>query len=66
MSTLSQAMGNALINCIHAAHEKYESYAMDWQWVVEIDWRLLTKQDIERFKQMCEDQLLRGEQLCNL
>ncbi len=60
MSTLAQVTGNALINCIHAAHEKYESKTMDWQQVVEIGWRLLTRQDMERFKQMCEDGLLGG------
>jgi hypothetical protein len=30
----------------------------DWQRVVEIGWRLLTKQDMERFEEMCEDGLL--------
>jgi hypothetical protein len=33
---------------------------MDWQWVIEIGWRLLTKADMERFEQMCEDGLLGG------
>jgi hypothetical protein len=47
MSTLPQATGNALINCIHVAQEKYESNAMDWQRVVEIGWRLLIRQDME-------------------
>ncbi len=58
MSILPQAMGNALISCIHAAHEKYESNAVNWQRVVEIGWLLLTRQDMERFKQMCENGLL--------
>jgi hypothetical protein len=58
MSTLPQETGNALISCINAAHTKYELNAMDWQWVVEIGWRLLTRQDIKRFGQMCEDGLL--------
>ncbi len=31
---------------------------MDWQQVVEIGWRLLTRQDMEKFEQMCEDGLL--------
>jgi hypothetical protein len=31
---------------------------MDWQRVIEIGWRLLTRQDMEKFKQMCEDGLL--------
>jgi hypothetical protein len=58
MSSLPQAMGNALISCIHAAHTKYESNPLDWQRVIEIGWRLLTKQYIERFEEMCEDRLL--------
>ena len=58
MSSLSQAAGNALISCIHAAHTKYESKPLDWQRVIEIGWRLLTKQDMERFEEMCEDGLL--------
>jgi hypothetical protein len=60
MSTLPQTMGNALISCINAAHEKYESNAMEWQWVVEIGWCLLTRQNMERYEQMCEDGLLGG------
>jgi hypothetical protein len=60
MSTLPQSTGNALISCIHAAHERYGSNAMDWQRVIEIGWHLLTRQDMERFKQMCENGLLRG------
>jgi hypothetical protein len=52
MSTLPQTTGNAFINCINAAHTKYESNAMDWQWVVEIGWCLLTRLDMERLKQM--------------
>jgi hypothetical protein len=51
-------MGNALISCINVAHTKYELNAMDWQQVVEIGWRQLTRQDMERFNQMCEDGLL--------
>jgi hypothetical protein len=31
---------------------------MDWQWVIEIGWRLLTKADIKRFEQMCEVRFL--------
>ena len=52
--------GNAVISCIHAAHTKYESNLLDWQRVVEIGWHLLTKQDMEKFEQMCEDGLLGG------
>jgi hypothetical protein len=52
-------MGNALINCINAAHKKYESNAMDWQRVIEIGWHLvLTRAGMERFEQMCEDGIL--------
>jgi hypothetical protein len=58
MSSLPQATGYALISCIHAAHTKYESNWLDWQRVVEIDWHLLTKQDMERFEEMCKDGLL--------
>jgi hypothetical protein len=58
MPTLPQTMGNALISCINGAHTKYESNAMDWQRVVEIGWHLLTRQGMERLKQMCEDGLL--------
>ncbi len=53
-------MGNAVISCIHAAHTTNESNPLDWQRVVEIGWRLLTKQDMERFEEMCEDGLLVG------
>jgi hypothetical protein len=55
MSTLPQTTGNALINCINAAHKKYESNAMDWQRVIEIGRCLLTRADMERFEQMCKD-----------
>jgi hypothetical protein len=58
MSSLPQAAGNALISCIHAAHNKYESKLLDWQRVVKIGWRLLMKQDTGRFEEMCEDGLL--------
>jgi hypothetical protein len=55
---MPQAAGNAVISCICAAHTKYESNPVDWQRVIEIGWRLLTKQDMERFEEMCEDGLL--------
>jgi hypothetical protein len=58
MSSLPQATGNALISCIHVAHTKYESNLLDWQRVIEIGWHLLTKQDMERFEEMCKDGLL--------
>jgi hypothetical protein len=55
---MPQAAGNAVISCICVAHTKYESNPVDWQQVVEIGWCLLTKQDMERFEEMCEDGLL--------
>ncbi len=55
---MPQATGNAVISCIHAAHKEYESNPLDWQRVVEIGWCLLTKQDMERFEEMCKDGLL--------
>ena len=58
MSRLPQTTGNALINCIHMAHTKYESNRMNWQMVIETGWHLLTRADMERFEQMCEDGLL--------
>ena len=58
MSSLPQAAGNALISCNHVAHTKYESTPLDWQWAVEIGWHLLTKQDMGRFEEMCEEGLL--------
>jgi hypothetical protein len=57
MSSLPQAMGNAFISCIHVVHTKYELNLLDWQRIVEIGWRLLTRQDMERFQEMCEDWL---------
>jgi hypothetical protein len=58
MLPLPQRTGNALINCIHAAHTKYESNLINWPMVIETGWRLLSKVEMERFKQMCEDGLL--------
>ncbi len=55
---MPQAAGNAVISCICVAHTKYESNLVDWQQVVEIDWHLLMKQDMERFEEMCKDGLL--------
>jgi hypothetical protein len=57
MSPLPQITGNALIICIHAAHIKYESNALNWPMVIETSWRLLTRADMERFEQKCEDGL---------
>jgi hypothetical protein len=58
MSSSPQAVGIAVISCIHAAHTKYESNPLDWQRVVEIGRRLLTRQDMVRFQEMCKDGLL--------
>jgi hypothetical protein len=55
---MPQATGNAVISCIHAAHTKYESNPLDWQWVIEIGYCLFTRQDMERFQKMCKDGLL--------
>jgi hypothetical protein len=55
---MPQAAGNGVISCICAAHTKYESNLVDWQRVVKIGWRLLTKQDMDRFEEMCKDGLL--------
>ncbi len=55
---MPQAAGNAVIGCICVAHTKYESNPAYWQRVVEIGWRLLMKQDMERFEEMCKDGLL--------
>jgi hypothetical protein len=38
---------------------------MNWQRVIEIGWHLLTKADMERFEQMCEDES-GAKQLWNL
>jgi hypothetical protein len=55
---MPQATGNAVISCIHAAHTKYELNPLDWQRVIEIGWRLLTKQDMGRFEGICKEGLL--------
>ncbi len=55
---MPQAAGNSVISCIDAAHMKYESNLLDWQWVVEIGWHLLTKQGMGRFEEMCKEGLL--------
>jgi hypothetical protein len=48
--SMPQAVGNAVISCICAAHTKYESNPIDWQ--------LFTRQDMVRFQEMREDRLL--------
>jgi hypothetical protein len=55
---MPQAMGNAVISCIHAAHTKYELNPLIWQRVVEIGYHLFMRQDMERLQEMCEDGLL--------
>ncbi len=55
LSTLRETTGDAIINCINAAHEKYESNAMKWQRVIEISLCLLLRADMRRFGQMCKD-----------
>jgi hypothetical protein len=57
-NTFLQAAGNIIISCIQAAHEKYQSNPPDWQQVIERGWHLLTKQDMRKFKNLCEDSLL--------
>jgi hypothetical protein len=57
-ATLLQAAGKVIISCVQAAHEKYQSNPPDWQDVIVRGWRLLTKQDMRKFKTLCEDGLL--------
>ena len=40
------------------AHEKYQSNPPDWQDVIVRGWRLLTKRDMRKFKNLCKDGLL--------
>ncbi len=49
-----QAVGNVIISCVQAAHEKYQSNPSDWQGVIVRGSRLLTKRDMHRFKKLCE------------
>jgi hypothetical protein len=58
MSSSPQATGNAVISCIDAAHRKYELNPSDWQLVIQKGWRLLTKEDMGRFKEKGKDDLL--------
>jgi hypothetical protein len=58
LSSSPQAAGNAIISCVDAAHNKYESDPSDWQLVIQKGWRLLTKEDMGRFKEIGEDDLL--------
>ena len=56
--TSLQAAGNVIISCVQAAHEQYQSNPPDWQDVIVRGWCLLTKRDMCKFKNMCEDGLL--------
>ncbi len=56
--TSLQAAGNVIISCVQAPHEKYQSNPPDWQDVIGRGWRLLTKRDMRKFKNLCEDGLL--------
>ncbi len=56
--TSLQAAGNIIISCIQAAHEKYQSNPPDWQDVIVRGWRLLTKRDMRKLKNLCKDGLL--------
>jgi hypothetical protein len=38
--------------------KKYKSNPLDWQQVIERGWRLLTKRDMRKFKNLCKDGLL--------
>ncbi len=49
-----QAIGNIIISCVQAAHEKYQSNPSDWQGVIVRGSRLLTKWDMHRLKKLCE------------
>ncbi len=57
-NTFLQAVGKVIISCVQAAHEKYQSNPPDWQQIIERGWRLLTKRDMRKFKNLCEDGLL--------
>ncbi len=56
--TSLQAAGNVIISCVQAAHEKYQLNPPDWQDVIVRGWRLLTKRDMHKFKNLCKDCLL--------
>jgi hypothetical protein len=60
-NTSLQAAGNVIISCVQAAHEKYQLSPPDWQDIIMRGWHLLTKQDMHKFKNMCEGVLLGPE-----
>jgi hypothetical protein len=49
-----QAVGNIIISCVCTAHENFQSNPPDWQGVIVRGSCLLTKQDMRRFKKLCE------------
>jgi hypothetical protein len=57
-NTFLQAAGNVIISCVQESHEKYQSNPPDWQQVIERGWHQLTKRDMRKFKNLCEDGLL--------
>jgi hypothetical protein len=56
--TSLQAAGNVIISCVQAAHERYQLNPPDWQDIIVRGWHLLTKRDMHKFKNLCEDGLL--------
>ncbi len=50
---MPQAVGNAVISCIHVAHTKYELIPVDWQRVIDVSSCLFRRQDMVRFQEMC-------------
>jgi hypothetical protein len=59
--TSLQEAGNVIISCVRVAHEKYQLNPPDWQDVIVRGWRLLTKQNMRKFKNLYEDGLLGPE-----
>ncbi len=57
-ATSLQAAGKVIISCVQAAHENYQSNPPDWQDVIVRGWRLLTKRDMRKFKNLCKDGFL--------
>jgi hypothetical protein len=49
-----QAAGNVIIKYFCTGHEKYQSNPLGWQEVIVRGLRLLTKQDMHRFKRLCK------------
>jgi hypothetical protein len=55
--TSLQAAENVIISCVCAAREEYQSNPPDWQDVIVRGWRLLTKRDMRKLKNLYEDGL---------